>query len=191
MREQGALLPSAERRAPLSPPPPLSQRGKWRVLWGGDQPPSASFDPHSLELRIRPLVPARVTWTGVRVFTVPNPNRGLALFLIFRGGGHQDSSSPMSGSILQLSAERSRAGGSAKGPGAVRFRGKGPQVGAAVAECERFRWEITGDNLARDGVARQETSSPRQLRAKEEGRLSVTAQQRVGQSRSVGQRPPL
>lgn len=70
----------------------------------------------------------------------------------------------------------------------MRFRGKGPQVGAAVAECERFRWEITGDNLARDGVARQETSSPRQLRAKGEGRLSVTAQQRVGQPRSVGQR---
>ncbi|KAM7336210.1 hypothetical protein ACRRTK_004703 [Alexandromys fortis] len=43
-----------------------------------------------------------------------------------------------------------QAGGSAKGPGAVRFRGKGPQVGAAVAECERFRREITGDNPAQD-----------------------------------------
>lgn len=47
-------------------------------------------------------------------------------------------------------------------------------MGAAAAECERFRWEITGDNPARDGAARQETSSERagsQLRAKGEGCL--------------------
>lgn len=123
--------------------------------------------------------------------TIPSPDRGLALSLTFRGG---DTRTPaprcQKAAPPPASPERSRAGGSAKGPGAVRFRGKGPQVGAAAAECERFRWEITSDNPARDGAARQETSSPgRQLRAKGEGCLSVNAQQPAGQPRSIGQRP--
>ncbi|MEJ1270289.1 CD247 antigen [Cricetulus griseus] len=78
---------------------------------------------------------------------------GTGPFLDFQGWGHPGSPQP------PPHPERSGASDSAKGPGAVRFRGKGPQVGAAVAECEWFRWEITGDNPAQDGAARQETSS--------------------------------
>lgn len=153
--------PLCESREPFCYPRPLprSQGGEWRVLWGADQPPPASFGPHSFELRILP--PPVPPWIGVRVVIVPNPDRGLTLSLTFGGwGGTPGQQLPLCQKAApSCSPELSRAGGSAKGPGAVRFRGKGPQVGAAAAECERFRWEITGDNSARDGAAQQETSS--------------------------------
>lgn len=155
MREQRAFLPPP---CPLS----LSQGGKWRVLWAGTSPPPTSFSPHSLEFRNRPLVPARATMDRLARGHSPQPRQGtLALSMTFRGGTPgQPPTSPMSESSPPAAPPKcSQAGGSAKGPGAVRFRGKGPQVGAAAAECERFRWEITGDNPARDGDAQQETSS--------------------------------
>lgn len=130
------------------------------MLWGGNQSPPASFGPPGLELRILPLVPAMPPRTGVSVGWLysghwPQARQapGTGPFLDFQGWGHPGSPQP------PPHPERSGASDSAKGPGAVRFRGKGPQVGAAVAECEWFRWEITGDNPAQDGAARQETSS--------------------------------
>lgn len=63
-------------------------------------------------------------------------------------------------------------------------------MGAAVAECERFRREITGDNPAQDGAARQETSSREPAAGPVgEGCRSVTALQPAGQPQGVGQRP--
>lgn len=95
----------------------------------------------------------------------------------------------MSGSSPRLPPS-ARAGSSAKGPGAVRFWGKGPQVGAAVAECERFRREITGDNPAQDGAAQQETSSREPAAGRVgEGCRSLTSLQPAGQPQGVGQRP--
>lgn len=135
----------------------LSQGGKWRVLWGGDQPSPASFSPHSLELRNRPLVPACATMDRRARGDNSQPRQRTSPFPDFQRG---DTRTPAPRCQKAApSCPRARAGGSAKGPGAVRFRRKGPQVGAAAAECERFRWEITGDNPARDGAARQETSS--------------------------------
>lgn len=162
-------VPLCENREPFSPPPSpappppaLSGREVEGALGRGPAlhlPVSAHT---ALSLETGPWSPPVPPWTGVRVATVPNPDRGLALSLTFRG---ETPGQPLPDVRKQPlpscppPPQCSRAGGSAKGPGAVRFRGKGPQVGAAAAECERFRWEITGDNPARDGDARQETSS--------------------------------
>lgn len=60
-----------------------------------------------------------------------------------------------------------------------------------MAECERFRREITGDNPAQDGAARQETSSREPAAGRVgEGCRSLTALQPAGQPQGVGQRAP-
>lgn len=134
-------------------------------------------------------------WTGLSLGWpysghCPQPRQapGTGSFLDFQGRGTRAALRCQEAAPgCPLSA---RAGSSAKGPGAVRFWRKGPQVGAAVAECERFRREITGDNPAQDGAARQETSSREPAAGRVgEGCRSLTALQPAGQPQGVGQRP--
>lgn len=126
-------------------------------------------------------------WTGVRVVTIPNPDRGLALSLTFRGGtpGHQlpdvrkqPPAAPERG-LEALRKVRGRCGS-----------------GERDHKWGRPRLSVSGSDGRSPAITRpgmvpldRKPRAGRQLRAKGEGCLSVNAQQPAGQPRSVGQRP--
>lgn len=159
------------------------------MLWGADQPPPASFGPHSFELRILP--PPVPPWIGVRVVIVPNPDRGLTLSLTFGGGWDtRTAASPLSESSPQLLPPSS--------PGREALRKVRGRCGSGERDHKwgRPRRSVSGSDgrspaITRPGMVllNRKPRAGSQLRAEGEGSLSVTAQQRAGQPRSGEQRP--